>query len=205
MTENSTASDNGVPMSRRERKKLETRMAILDAAFDLMTTNGYDGVTVEDIAARADVASATFFLHFPTKASLIIAFNQKISAKVADQLDGKQSSAQEKLDRIRTLVQDEWRQHAELLRKLVIEDAEQHRGELIAASGSLAELVRDIVREGQESGEFSGDFSADLIARSIIAAWRATAQEWARSGDTERARKEHRQVLELILKGALPR
>ena len=69
--------------SRRERKKTETRARILNAAIALMAERGYDAVKIEDIAARADIANATFFLHFPTKASLLTAFNEQVARKIA--------------------------------------------------------------------------------------------------------------------------
>jgi len=71
-------------ISRRERKKRETRRRILEAALELMTDRAYADVKIEEISAAADVANATFFLHFPTKASLITAFNDEVAAKIAD-------------------------------------------------------------------------------------------------------------------------
>lgn len=193
------------PKSRRERKKLETRGAILDAALALMTGKGYDAVTIDDIARRADIANATFFLHFPTKASLLVAFNDQISAKVAERLHSSDLGAVEKIERVLSLLQDEWTQHEELLRKLVTEGLVEERGALINSINSLARLVADIVRDGQRGGELSLEFEADIIARSLIGAWRATTLDWTETGDIEQARKDNRCALDLILKGALPR
>ena len=60
-----------VPFGRRERKKAATRAAILDAATALFLERGFDGVTVREIADRADVSPKTVFTHFPQKEALV--------------------------------------------------------------------------------------------------------------------------------------
>lgn len=54
-------------LSRRERKKEETKEKILHAAFGLFRQHGVEATTVEQICERADVAKGTFFNYFPHK------------------------------------------------------------------------------------------------------------------------------------------
>ena len=52
---------------RRSRKRLATKQAISDAATRLIFERGFDHVTVDEIAAAADVGRMTVFNHFPRK------------------------------------------------------------------------------------------------------------------------------------------
>lgn len=66
----STAAEPS-PEGLRYRKKLKARLAVERAALELVIERGYDGVTVEDICARAEISKKTFFNYFPSKASAI--------------------------------------------------------------------------------------------------------------------------------------
>jgi len=47
-----------------DRRVERTRNALAAAFVELMLSRGYDDVTVEDVAARANVGRSTFYLHF---------------------------------------------------------------------------------------------------------------------------------------------
>ncbi|WBU36860.1 TetR/AcrR family transcriptional regulator [Homoserinibacter sp. YIM 151385] len=64
-------TDDDAPIGLRERKRIATRRAIQLATIQLVRERGIDGVTVEDIAGRADVSPRTFFNYFPSKDSAL--------------------------------------------------------------------------------------------------------------------------------------
>lgn len=55
----------------RERKRLATRSAILEAALDSVEEHGIDGATIDDISRRAGISPRTFFNYFPSKEAAI--------------------------------------------------------------------------------------------------------------------------------------
>jgi AcrR family transcriptional regulator len=60
------------PTGLRARKKARTRDAIADAAISLFLAHGFDQVSVNDIAAAAEVSKPTLFRYFPTKEDLVL-------------------------------------------------------------------------------------------------------------------------------------
>jgi AcrR family transcriptional regulator len=59
--------DHAQPLGLRERKKLDTRKAISDAAAQLVFERGLENVTRDDIAAMAGVSLRTFSNYFAGK------------------------------------------------------------------------------------------------------------------------------------------
>lgn len=55
----------------RERKRRATRQALAEAAVRLFEQQGYEGTTVAQIAAAADVSTKTFFNYFPAKDDVV--------------------------------------------------------------------------------------------------------------------------------------
>jgi AcrR family transcriptional regulator len=55
---------------RRAQTKAANRAAILAAARELFSAQGYDAVSVRDIVRRTELASGTFYNYFPDKASI---------------------------------------------------------------------------------------------------------------------------------------
>ena len=59
------------PPGRRARKRQQTLDLIAESAFRLFEAQGYDNVTMEQIAAEADVAKGTLYNHFPVKEAVL--------------------------------------------------------------------------------------------------------------------------------------
>ena len=64
-------------------KDLEKRAAILEAAKELFLTSGYDGTSMDAVAAEAGVSKLTVYNHFKDKETLFI---EAVKAKCEEQL-----------------------------------------------------------------------------------------------------------------------
>jgi AcrR family transcriptional regulator len=69
-------------LSRRERRRAETRERIFRAALKRFAQRGFVATTVEDITDAADVGKGTFFNYFPSKEHVLAAFSEMQLAKL---------------------------------------------------------------------------------------------------------------------------
>ncbi len=54
-----------------DRRVVRTRRLLREALMALITERGYDSITVQDITDKADIARATFYLHYRDKDELL--------------------------------------------------------------------------------------------------------------------------------------
>ncbi len=56
---------------RRERRRVETRERLYEAAMTLLSERDFEAVTIEMITEAADVGKGTFFNHFANKEAIV--------------------------------------------------------------------------------------------------------------------------------------
>lgn len=85
------------PLGLRERKKLQTKAAIVAVGLDLCDTQGFDATTVEQIAAGADVSPRTVNRYFALKEDIVLApiddFGVTVAAALRTQPPGNDLQA----------------------------------------------------------------------------------------------------------------
>ncbi|MBB3258667.1 AcrR family transcriptional regulator [Paraburkholderia bannensis] len=69
------------------RRKLETRLRLLDAAFELVAQKGMDGVTITEITNAADVGFGSFYNYFDSKEGIFTALVEWLFEEFASTLD----------------------------------------------------------------------------------------------------------------------
>lgn len=68
-----------------DRRIVRTRQALRQTLMELIREKGYETVSVEEIVQRADVARATFYLHYRDKEDLLLdEFNQLAQERVRE-------------------------------------------------------------------------------------------------------------------------
>lgn len=189
--------------TRRARKKERTRQEIFGAAMDLFAKRGFESVTIEAICADADVARATFFLHFPTKASLLHEWNRQVAAEYASRLVEPRGSALDELRQLIEHISSRLRAQAEVMAAMLREFFATPEAVLATPTEThdLHALIESIVRRGQARGELRRSVDARLAVAVVLATSAAilSGQVW-KPGERE-PEEIQRQFFEVVFHG----
>src|ERR1044072_9762630 len=73
------------PMSKgltlRDEQKRPTRRLLIEGALTAFERKGYAATTIEDIVAEANASRATFYLHFKSKADVVLVVTQTLGRR----------------------------------------------------------------------------------------------------------------------------
>jgi AcrR family transcriptional regulator len=173
----------------RERKRSATRVALRAAAVRLAAERGIAHVTVDDIAAAADVSPRTFFNYFATKQDAVVGIDderwQRTRAVIAAQPAGVTT-----LDALRAAFldaaedavagADEWRRRLDVIRS----DPELLTAHVAAWSAAERSLVEAVAaRTGLRADR---DLYPSLVVSVALGAAKAAFLRW-RADDAERS------------------
>jgi AcrR family transcriptional regulator len=128
-------------VSRREGKSLETQGKILDAAEELFSVHGLYGVTLRDIASKADVDTALLHYYFDSKDNIFRA----VVARRGDVLG------------------------AEVTRELNAYEAQA--GDNLTLEGIIAAYVRPLFRYNRTGGKAWRNYCAVVLRLSNSPDW----------------------------------
>ncbi|MGD8398879.1 MAG: TetR/AcrR family transcriptional regulator [Anaerolineae bacterium] len=160
-------------LSRRERKKLETRQALLEAAWTLFRARGFDDTTVQEITEQAGVAKGTFFNYFPSKDGLWGELALWRFSQLHEALDVDRGAPASPVARIGLLFR--------LLYEQMLDDWQVLQQAFAARFGNphpaqhptkrrLTGLLTELVKEAQACGEVRADVEAEVVSDLILVA-----------------------------------
>ena len=176
----------------RESKKRETRQRISDVATGLFHAHGFDAVTVEEIAAAANVSRVTVFNYFARKEDLFLDREDEVKLLLREAL-GERPKWQSPIDALRCLVDRLCEQKHPFAR---IDSQTVGWWRVVAASPSLKARLREIEDEAAFglAVELAGpkpDGLARLVAGMIVLTWRTAYGEairvFERGGSAKKA------------------
>ncbi|MFG2558088.1 TetR/AcrR family transcriptional regulator [Streptomyces sp. NPDC048496] len=181
------------PTGLRERKKRHTRDALLHAALDLFTTQGYDETTVDEIVDAVEVSQRTFFRHFASKEETVFAVQEMMESHFLSELR-QRPAAEAPFEAMRSAVLRTWNSIGEAIEETVTVELHMRTYRMIESTPCLlaAHLRRSFDLETEMAEVIAGreglDIRTDPRPRVAVAAFsgvmRVAGQLWGQGRDT---------------------
>jgi NADH dehydrogenase len=165
-------------LSRRERKKQQTRQRLLEAALRLFRERGYDNTTVERITEAVDVAKSTFFNYFETKEAILPALADWRFEQLEEALSpgrGAPTSPVACIKLMLRLVADDPLTDPALVHRIFVA---RERYLDVNAVHALIDLLAEQVRKAQAAGEIRDDLSPIYLGGVIRALFFQQLMMW---------------------------
>ena len=175
--------------SLRSRKKQRTRRTIERVALDLFTERGFDGATVEEIAAAADISPRTFFHYFPSKEEVVLSDYAERLERILEVLRTSSPTGspwQALRTAFLTVGADYEAEREDLLRRFrVIEASPGVAARNLQMQSMWETAVAELIGGWGDVGQ-SNDLRPQIMAGSALAAMRASLRRWLSEGGESR-------------------
>jgi AcrR family transcriptional regulator len=197
---------------RRERKRRQTLDHLADTAFRLFEAHGYDAVTMEQIAAEADVAKGTLYNHFAVKEALLAHSFHRELADSAPQLQASLESKPGFVARMTHLLHAsaQWTQahRAYMAHYLRFRLAHAYLGEDDGKAkhphSGLDRMFEALIRAGQQAGELRADLPSAQLAQMFQFLYMGTLIRWLALPDGD-LQSEFDSALDIFFRGLMAR
>lgn len=176
----------------RERKKQRTHDALMRAALELFTAQGYERTTVDEIAEAVDVSQRTFFRYFAGKEEAALAALEVVQAHFLKAVCARPAH-EAPLEALRNAVLEEWDSINVVVHEVVPVDLYLRSYHLIESTPAL--LAAHLRRSDEIAEEMARiiadreglDVDTDPRPRVAVALFsgvmRVTEREWATRSD----------------------
>lgn len=173
-------------LSRRDRRRAETRERIFDAAMKLLSEREFESITVETITEAADVGKGTFFNYFKNKEAIVGYYFEKQLALLQEAIDSSSEKLAVSLQPIANGYGENafWYKMQGIMRYITDRDFKNRRltrtlltlalgnNEVrhihIAFHTRIRALLRSLVEDSQQSQELRDDVLAENIVEYIM-------------------------------------
>ena len=180
----------------------DRRTELLEAARDLIFTEGATRFTIRRLADRVQVSEAAVYRHFNNKEALLLALLDQLFQGWSDGLDLILESPRSAADRLLQLA--DFHLDYLLIRQfnpiLLLSDATDpdQKSLLRKLQGIAAHLYTSITRvigSGKTSGEFDPGLEVEVAGFAVLGAIQSTALQWSLTHEKKQLRPRLLKVL----------
>lgn len=160
-------------MNRRERKKEETRIKIIDCSIQLFKDKGFANTSMEEIAEKSDVAKGTLYNYFPDKESILASHFQLVIEDYKEEIKINIASIKgikNKLLNLIEFISEIFNTNSELtaiyfryrLQNLFVADPLDK-----TKRSGIETVICEVILDGQKENELRKDVPVEILSRNL--------------------------------------
>ncbi len=169
-------------MGLRERKRLVAMLHVQRVALDLFERHGYEAVTIETIAAKAEVGAASIFRYFGTKDRIVIwdeADEGQVARLLGEIAAGPLAVALERFAASLDAAGNDARRNV-LARMSIISREQALAGQAALNAARFGALIADAL--AARSRRRAPTFAKHAVGRAAAGLMSTAIEEWSRRG-----------------------
>jgi TetR/AcrR family fatty acid metabolism transcriptional regulator len=176
--------------NKSDKRTIDKRMVILDAALRTFVKRGYPETKVAEIASEAGVAEGTIYNYFPSKEDLLLAlFDEKWNAIIHEVKSkiNRLDDPNKKLKAIFSSVVRMFRKNRQLAEIFMIDIKQSSiflNNYTINRIVEFLDLIEDILEEGKRKGIYRKDLDSRVAKMIIFGAAQGILLSWVLSEST---------------------
>ena len=163
---------------RKEREKQQRRIDIIDAAEKVFFSKGYENSTMDDIAAKAELAKGTLYLYFNTKSEICLSIAVRglmLFRELIEETANKGAKSIDKLSELLQVCLNFQKKHQNYTIALIrfrdfIEQCHENSEMLNLAhseNDQIISMITTIIRNGINEKSINADTDADKLAMAL--------------------------------------
>lgn len=166
------------------RKKKTTKQKIVDAAWKLFYTKGYDDTTIEDIIKGSRTSKGSFYHYFKGKDALLGSLSDLFDQQYIEIMeeDDSNKSASDRLyeanRRVFRLIEEQVDIHllAYMYSSQLVTEGDRH---LLNREREYFKYITQVLKEGLDSGEFYHGFTLNQLVKIYAMFERSMLYDWS--------------------------
>jgi TetR/AcrR family fatty acid metabolism transcriptional regulator len=176
--------------NKSDKRTIDKRMVILDAALRTFVKRGYPETKVAEIASEAKVAEGTIYNYFPSKEDLLLAlFDEKWNAIIHEVKSkiNRLDDPNKKLKAIFSSVVRMFRKNRQLAEIFMIDIKQSSiflNNYTINRIVEFLDLIEEILEEGKRKGMYRKDLNTRVAKMIIFGAAQGILLSWVLSEST---------------------
>lgn len=165
-------------ITNRTKQAIKTKKRIYNCGIELIQSNGFDQVTVEEIAKKAQVSVGTFYHYFSSKFDLLAEIFRRADAFFKENtqyiFESPKSYPEKIIDYFKLYAKLSLEEGLEKVKKLYVPTNQM----FLTHGRAMQDLLTNLINEAQINNAIDTSICAELITKQLFVAARGVIFDW---------------------------